>query len=84
MWRGVHPWNISRGLTIVHTELHNTCSLKPKDPEMTIQNYFVGPEVLTALVMKSNAFWDITPLVSCSTYFFEPEDGGDMFLRNVD
>jgi hypothetical protein len=21
--------------------------------------------------------------VSCSVYFFDPEDGGDMFLRNV-
>jgi hypothetical protein len=21
---------------------------------------------------------------SCSAYFFDPEDGGDMFLRNVD
>jgi hypothetical protein len=22
-------------------------------------------------------------LVSCSAYFFDPEDGGDIFLRNV-
>jgi hypothetical protein len=22
-------------------------------------------------------------LVSCPTYFFDPEDGGDMFLRNA-
>jgi hypothetical protein len=22
-------------------------------------------------------------LVCCSAYFFDPEDGGDMFLRNV-
>jgi hypothetical protein len=22
-------------------------------------------------------------LVSCSAHFFDPEDGGDMFLRNV-
>jgi hypothetical protein len=80
-------------------------------------------EVLTAVVMKSTIFWDITPcsplsvnrrfggtcrthlqgqkmlvrwarnqreilppaftLVSCSPYFFDPEDGGDIFLRNV-
>jgi hypothetical protein len=73
---------------------------------------FAGFEVLTAVVMNSTIFWDITP---CSplrvnrrfggTYglhlqsrallatffhagfllglFFDPEDGGDMFLRNV-
>jgi hypothetical protein len=29
---------------------------------------------------KQNAFM----LVSCSTYFFDPEDGGAMFLQNVD
>jgi hypothetical protein len=22
-------------------------------------------------------------VISCSAYFFDPEDGGDMFLRNV-
>jgi hypothetical protein len=78
---------------------------------------YVGFEVLTAVVMKSSIFWDITP---CSllkvnrgfggTYrhhlqgrrislarnqrerrwqaelclFFDPEDRGDMFLRNFD
>jgi hypothetical protein len=52
----------------------------------------VGFEVLTAVVMRSFIFWDITPcsllivslppaftLVSCSDYFFDPEDGGDIF-----
>jgi hypothetical protein len=77
----------------------------------------VGIEVLTAVVMKSTIFWDITPcsplkvnrrfggkyrlnlqsrrisrprhqatsftLVSCLDYFFDPEDGGHMFLRNI-
>jgi hypothetical protein len=70
-------------------------------------NIFLGFEVLTAVVMKSAIFWDLT---LCSplrvnwrvggTYslhllatcfhtgfllglFFYPEDGGDMFLRNV-
>jgi hypothetical protein len=80
----------------------------------------VGFEVLTAVVMKSTVFWDITPcsplsgnrrfggtyrlylqgrktklskkpaclppafnLVSCSAYYFDLEDGGDMFLLNV-
>jgi hypothetical protein len=53
--------------------------------------YVVGFEVLTPVVMKSAIFWDITacsPLkVNISeehvTWFFDPEDGGDMFLRNV-
>jgi hypothetical protein len=56
----------------------------------------VGVEILTAVVMKSTVFWDITP---CSPLkvngpaacfhagiflgLFEPEDRGDMFLRNV-
>jgi hypothetical protein len=78
----------------------------------------VGFEVLTAVVMKSTAFWDITQcsllkvnrrfggtyclhlqgrklswarkqhdsrwlLPSLLSLFFDPEDGGDMFLRNV-
>jgi hypothetical protein len=62
----------------------------------------VGFEVLTAVVMKSTIFWDITPcsplkvnrrfealfatcfhtgLLLC--LFFEPEDRGNIFLRNV-
>jgi hypothetical protein len=49
-----------------------------------IWNY-LGSEVLTAVVMKSTIFC-LPPaftLVSCSAYFFNPEDGGYMFLRNV-
>jgi hypothetical protein len=46
--------------------------------------------------MKITAVWDVTPyslaksyrlhLLACwfwRTYFFDPEDGSDMFLRNV-
>jgi hypothetical protein len=55
----------------------------------------VGFEVLTAVVIKSSVFWDImqrNPLALFATcfqagyllgLFFESEDGGDMFLRNV-
>jgi hypothetical protein len=50
-----------------------------------ITQIHVGFEILTAVVMKSTriclplAF----TLVNCSPYLFDPEDGGDMFLRNV-
>jgi hypothetical protein len=46
--------------------------------------------------MKRNIFWDMTPcsplsfnlpatclLAGLLKLFFDPEDGGDMFLRNV-
>jgi hypothetical protein len=51
--------------------------------------FLVGFEVITAVVMKSYIFWDI---MLCSLLlaicfmlglFFDPEDGGDMFLQNV-
>jgi hypothetical protein len=74
---------------------------------------YVESEVLTAVVMKSSIFWDITPcspvkvnprfggkyfhlqdrrislLATCFhdgfllNLFFQLEDGGDIFLRNV-
>jgi hypothetical protein len=31
------------------------------DPPKEKGNYYVGFEVLTAVVMKSSIFWDITP-----------------------
>jgi hypothetical protein len=48
----------------------------------------VGSEVLTAVVMKVVAFWDITPshlLARCfpAWLIFGLEHGGDTFLRNV-
>jgi hypothetical protein len=56
-----------------------------------------GSEVLTAAVMKSSIFWDITarsPLKARNQHeapacylapslFFNPEDGGDKLLRNI-
>jgi hypothetical protein len=50
-----------------------------------------GYEAITAVVMKSYVFWDITScnLTSCFRsglligLFFYPEDGGDMFLQKV-
>jgi hypothetical protein len=36
--------------------------------------------------MKSIIFWDMTPWQAChllARWFAEPEDGGDMFLRNI-
>jgi hypothetical protein len=63
-------------------------------PDKHIQR--VGLEVFTAVVMKSIIFWDMAPCTPLSfdrpatcllagllKLFFDPEDGGDMFLRNV-
>jgi predicted membrane protein len=53
---------------------------------------YVGFEVLTAVVMKSSVFWDITPCSLLATCFhtglllgllIDLEYGGDVFLRNV-
>jgi hypothetical protein len=62
------------------------------------RDFCVGFEVLTAVVMKSIIFWDVTPcspLVASRALlatrfhaglllglFFDPEDGGDMFPQN--
>jgi hypothetical protein len=58
----------------------------------------VGFEVLTVVLMKSTILWDITQcsplgvnfcmtpafkMVSWWIYCFDPEDGSDMFLRNL-
>jgi hypothetical protein len=51
----------------------------------------VGFEVLIAVVMRSTVFWDIRRALLATCFyagfllglFFDPEDGGDMFLRNV-
>jgi hypothetical protein len=58
--------------------------------QLSIMIIFVGFEVFTAVVMKSIIFWDITPCTAChlltrwfAELFFDPEDGGDTFLRNV-
>jgi hypothetical protein len=58
---------------------------------MQKHNIYVGFEVLTPVVMKSSIFWDITPCSSACYLLhagilidlFNPEDEGDMFLRNV-
>jgi hypothetical protein len=44
----------------------------------------VGFEVLTAVVIKSCISWDIMKDAGfLLRLFFDPEDGGDMFLRKV-
>jgi hypothetical protein len=53
---------------------------------------FIGFEVLTAVVIKTSIIWDIMHNVKhcCLLHagfllglFFDPEYGGDIFLRNV-
>jgi hypothetical protein len=74
--------------------------------ENVICGITLGFEVLTAVIMKSSIFGDITPCSPLKVYrcfrgtlqaelatcfhagfllglFFDPEDGGNMFLRNV-
>jgi hypothetical protein len=56
---------------------------------------YVGSEVLTAVAMKGSMFWGImpcSPLKTCYLFhaefllrlLFYTEDGGDMFLQNID
>jgi hypothetical protein len=42
---------------------------------------YIGFEVFTAVVMKSIILWDVMPCSPLS--LFDPEDGGEKFLRNV-
>jgi hypothetical protein len=65
--------------------------------ERNVTKLYVRLEVLTSVVIKSCIFSDITPrslhilalLATCSHsgfllgLFFDPGDGGDMFLRKV-
>jgi hypothetical protein len=58
---------------------------------------YLGFEVLTAVVIKSSIFWDIMPCIPgklISSWYllhagfligliFDPDDGGDMLLRNI-
>jgi hypothetical protein len=49
-------------------------------------NTIVGFEVLTAVVMKSYIFWDITPCIPLKVnrrFGGTSEDVSDVFLRNV-
>jgi hypothetical protein len=69
-----------------------------KKKYVKLSSHYVGFEVLTALVMKSSLFWAITPCspfevnqLACYLLhagfllglFFDAEDGGATFLRNV-
>jgi hypothetical protein len=57
--------------------LHFTCFI----------DYFLGSEVLTAVVMKGyNAVYSSVTCFHAGFLlglFFDPEDGGDTFLRNI-
>jgi hypothetical protein len=49
-----------------------------------VKKYYVWFQVFTAVVIKS-IIWDMTPCspLSFNRRFFNPEDGGEMFLRNA-
>jgi hypothetical protein len=112
---------IKKNWTMDNVQKANYCVYPVSSPQLAAESSFVGFEVLTAVVMKSTIFWDITqcsPLkvnrfrrnmsrlssgsknkpskISVSSaacyllhagfllgLFFEPEDGGDIFLRKV-
>jgi hypothetical protein len=42
----------------------------------------IAREMLLCLVAVKSSDLAFT-LVSCSAYFFDPENGGDIFLRNI-
>jgi hypothetical protein len=68
-----HP-NLSNTLTAHHRILSH---------EKGYETTHVGFEVFTAVVLKSIIFWDMTPCSPFADLFFDPEDGGDTYLRNV-
>jgi hypothetical protein len=80
---------------ILNAKLHSggpVSNLLPESDHFEREFSYVEFEVFTAVVMKSIIFWDVTPcnlfatcLLAgyCWNYFFDREDGGDMFLRNV-
>jgi hypothetical protein len=86
---GIHiPNHPARSLVTIVTELSRNPYTK-----LTARLLLVGSEVLIAVIVKSSIFWDITPCsplkVSCLppvfnlVSSFDPEDEGDMILRNV-
>jgi hypothetical protein len=85
-WRnGQSPQNQSP--TEIEAETMVPNSKKNRTTWDTVKSFSVGFEVSTAVVMKSIIFWDAAcHLLTCwflLNYFFDPEDGGDIFLRNV-
>jgi hypothetical protein len=83
-----------QGCRIV-SEAKRTTAVETSNP--TFDYNCVGFEILTAVVIESTIFWDITPCsplkvnrvancfhaVSLLRLFFSPKDGGGVFLRNV-
>jgi hypothetical protein len=43
----------------------------------------VSEKYIASIFMVEKVMPPAFTLASCSAYFFDPEDGGDMFLRNV-
>jgi hypothetical protein len=75
------------GLTIGSICLHVTYNSPRWEQEMKGDSLVSKNTGSTTEIPKSTIFWDITSpaftLVSRSAYFFDPEDGGDMFTRNI-
>jgi hypothetical protein len=77
-------WDVPRLYVIISLEVKNVTST-------WVTEIWGGKVnmVSNTINMKSIIFWDMTPCSLLSTtgwfaeLFFDPEDGGDMFLRNV-
>jgi hypothetical protein len=81
----------SQSFTLPHTHLYQKEESALPGTYKTGENISVGCEALTPVLMNTSIFSDITPCSTCYLLhlnfliglFFDPENGGNMLLRNV-